>query len=184
MKFIFKLFAHLMVMAATLLGPGGVKAVVAPNLLLKQQLLLLLRRRRQRAPNLGACKRALLGFWALFLNPQRILRSAIVIKPSTLLRCHAALEPPAEARSNSPRTRQGSVGGEASWHPSAAGILCASEPDAIRGCGADGNGLGGRSTLGRVHCYGWALDASLKLKLEHDPPRVECPVDTRLLGQK
>jgi hypothetical protein len=77
MKLIFGLFAHLMVTMATLLGPGGLKAVVAQNLLLKQQLLLRRRRRRQRAPNLGACQRVLLGFWALFLNPKRILRSAV-----------------------------------------------------------------------------------------------------------
>src|ERR1017187_1845444 len=91
MKFIFGLFAHLMVTLATLLGPGGVKTVVAQNLLLKQQLLMV-RRRRRRAPNLGACQRVLLGFWSLFLHPQRILRSAVILKPSTLLRCHAALK--------------------------------------------------------------------------------------------
>jgi hypothetical protein len=68
MKFIFGLLAHLMVTVATLLGLGGAKAVVAQKLLLKQQLLRL-RRRRQRAPNLGACQRLLLGFWSLFLNP-------------------------------------------------------------------------------------------------------------------
>ena len=34
----------------------------------------------------------LLGFWALFLHPQRILRSAVIVKPSTLLRFHAALK--------------------------------------------------------------------------------------------
>jgi hypothetical protein len=36
MKFILGLFAHLMVTVATLVGPGGAKAVVAQNLLLKQ----------------------------------------------------------------------------------------------------------------------------------------------------
>ncbi len=91
MKFIFARFAHLMVTVATLLGPGGLKAVVAQNLLLKQQLLMR-RRRRQRAPNLGACQRVLLGFWALFLHPQQILQSAVILKPSTLLRCHAAIK--------------------------------------------------------------------------------------------
>jgi hypothetical protein len=91
MKILFGLFAHLMATVATLLGPGGVKAVVAQNLLLKQQLLMLQRRRR-RAPNLGACQRVLLGFWPLYLNRQRILRSAVIVKPATLLRCHAALK--------------------------------------------------------------------------------------------
>ena len=45
MKLIFGLFAHLMATVAALLGPGGVKAVVAQNLLLKQQLLMVRRRR-------------------------------------------------------------------------------------------------------------------------------------------
>ena len=91
MKAIFALLAYLMVTAATVLGPGGVKTFVAQNLLLKQQLLML-RRRCRRASNLGACQRVLLGFWTLFLNPQRILRNAVILKPSTLLRCHAALK--------------------------------------------------------------------------------------------
>jgi putative transposase len=36
--------------------------------------------------------RALLGFWSLFLSPRRIARSAIIVKPSTLLRFHNALK--------------------------------------------------------------------------------------------
>jgi hypothetical protein len=59
--------------------------------LLKQQLIIH-SRPRQRAPNLSATDRALLGFWSLFLNPRRIVRSAIIIKPSTLLRFHNALK--------------------------------------------------------------------------------------------
>jgi hypothetical protein len=43
-----------------------------------------------RVPNLSAKDRALLGFRSLFLNPRRIVRSAIIIKPSTLLRFHNA----------------------------------------------------------------------------------------------
>ena len=42
---------HLAVAAAKLCRPGGVRAVIAENLLLKQQLIVL-RRARQRAPNL------------------------------------------------------------------------------------------------------------------------------------
>jgi hypothetical protein len=34
----------------------------------------------------------LLGFWSLFLSPHHILRVAIIIKPSTLLRFHEALK--------------------------------------------------------------------------------------------
>ena len=85
------LLIHLFTTIAKLIGPGGVKAVVAESLLLKQQLLVL-NRSRQRAPNLSALDRFLLGFWSFFLSPRRILRTAVVIKPSTLLRFHEALK--------------------------------------------------------------------------------------------
>ena len=87
---IFLLFDFLTTLAK-LLRPGGGRAVIAENLLLKQQLIIH-SRSRQRAPNLSANDRALLGFWSLFLNPRRIVRSAIIIKPSTLLRFHNALK--------------------------------------------------------------------------------------------
>jgi putative transposase len=74
-----------------LLQPGGSRTVIAENLLLKQQLIIH-SRARERAPNLSAKDRALLGFWSLFLNRRRIARSAIIIKPSTLLRFHNALK--------------------------------------------------------------------------------------------
>jgi len=45
---------HLAVMTAKLCGPGGVRAVIAENLVLKQQLLVL-RRGRRRAPSLATC---------------------------------------------------------------------------------------------------------------------------------
>jgi putative transposase len=76
---------------AKLLQPGGSRAVIAENLILKQQLIIH-SRSRQRALNLSTQDRALLGFWSLFLNPRRIVRSAIIIKPCTLLRFHNALK--------------------------------------------------------------------------------------------
>jgi putative transposase len=85
------LMAHGLATLGTLLGPGGVKALVAQNLLLKHQLLIINRPRR-RAPNLCAFQRLLLGFWSLFLNPRRILRNAAILKPSTLLGFYAALK--------------------------------------------------------------------------------------------
>jgi transposase InsO family protein len=36
-------------------------------------------------------ERTLFGFWTLFLNPRRITRAAIIVKPSTLLKFHTAL---------------------------------------------------------------------------------------------
>ena len=60
------------------------------NLLLKPQLVLITRS-RQRAPNLSPFERCLLGLWTIFLNPRRITRAALLVNPSTLLRCHQAL---------------------------------------------------------------------------------------------
>ena len=83
------LLFHLLTTLAKLMRPGGSRAVIAENLLLKQQLIIH-RRSRLRAPNLSTQDRALLGFWSLFPNPMRIVRAAIIIKPSTLLSFHNA----------------------------------------------------------------------------------------------
>ena len=71
MKDLLLTLLHLAVMPATLCGPGGVRAVIAENLLLKQQLIVL-RRPRQRAPRLTASDRLLFGFGSLFLSPGRV----------------------------------------------------------------------------------------------------------------
>jgi transposase InsO family protein len=81
---------QLAVVAARLCGHGGVRAVIAENLLLKQQLIVL-RRGRQRAPNLTRSDRLMCGFWSLFLSPGRIQRVAVALRPSTLLAFHQAL---------------------------------------------------------------------------------------------
>jgi len=91
MRDVIYLLFHLLTTLAKLFRPGGSRAVIAENLLLKQQLIIH-SRSRQRAPNLSTQDRALLGFWSLFLNPRRIARSSIIIKPSTLLRFHNALK--------------------------------------------------------------------------------------------
>jgi len=85
------LILELLTTIARLFGPGGSRAIIAENLLLKQQLLVH-SRTRQRAPNLSVMDRTLFGFWTLFLSPRRIARSAILVKPSTLLRFHTALK--------------------------------------------------------------------------------------------
>ena len=90
MKAVLLILLHLAVTAAKLCGPGGVRAVIAENLLLKQQLIVL-RRPRQRAPNLTVGDRLLCGFGSLFLSPERIRRVAIGLRPSTLLTFHQAL---------------------------------------------------------------------------------------------
>ena len=91
MKEAILLTIHLLTTIAKLLGPGGGRSVIAENLLLKHQLLIH-SRSRQRSPNLSVSDRALLGFWTLFLNPRRMARAAILIKPSTLLNFHAAMK--------------------------------------------------------------------------------------------
>jgi putative transposase len=91
MRDVIYLLFQLLTTLAKLLRPGGSRTVIAENLILKQQLIIH-SRSRQRAPNLSTQDRALLGFWSLFLNPRRIARSAIIIKPSTLLRFHNALK--------------------------------------------------------------------------------------------
>ena len=84
------LFIHFIAALARLLRPGGARSIVAESLLLKHQLLIL-NRSRQRAPNLSASDRILAGWLALWLRPTRLLRSAIVLKPSTLLGLHQAM---------------------------------------------------------------------------------------------
>jgi putative transposase len=84
------LFLHLLTTAARLAGPGGARSVVAESLLVKQQLLIL-NRSRKRSPRLRLSDRIIAGFCALLMRPRRLLRSAIVLKPSTLFSLHRAL---------------------------------------------------------------------------------------------
>jgi transposase InsO family protein len=79
------LLIHLLTTVAKLLGPGGIKGIIAENLLLKQQRLIVCRP-RQRAPNLLARDRFLFGFFSL--RPGRIPKTAVGVRPSTLLRFH------------------------------------------------------------------------------------------------
>ena len=90
MRHLVVLFIHLLATLVRLLGPGGVRSLLAESLLLKHQLLIV-NRSRQRSPNLSASDRILAGLLALFVRPTRLLRSAIVLKPSTLLGLHKAL---------------------------------------------------------------------------------------------
>ncbi len=78
---------HLIHMIDRLLQPDGMKAVAAENLLLKKQLLVI-KRTRGKAPNLTTMDRFVFGWLAMMLSPKRLTRSAIIIKPSTLLSFH------------------------------------------------------------------------------------------------
>ena len=84
------LFLHLVLRSARFFEPSGARALLAENLLLKHQLLVLQRPRR-RAPNLHPLDRLLFGLWTGLLSPGRLLRTAVIVKPSTLLRFHRML---------------------------------------------------------------------------------------------
>ena len=84
------LFVHIIATLARLLGPGGIRSVVAESVLIKQQLLIL-NRSRHRSPNLRSSDRLVAGLCALLIRPARLVRSAIVLKPSTLLGLHQVL---------------------------------------------------------------------------------------------
>ena len=81
---------HLLVTIARLLGPGGARSVVDESLLVKHQLLIL-NRSRTRAPALHPADRIFAGLVSILMIPARLMRSAIVLKPSTILRFHKAL---------------------------------------------------------------------------------------------
>ena len=85
------LFVHLIVTLARLAGPGGVRSVIAESVLVKHQLVIL-NRSRKRAPHLRVSDRIVAGLCALLMRPARIIRSAITLKPSTLLNLHHALK--------------------------------------------------------------------------------------------
>ena len=84
-------FIHLLTTVARLAGPGGARSVIAESVLVKHQLLIL-NRSRKRSPGLGLADRTVAGLCALLMRPGRLMRSAIVLKPSTLLRLHRALK--------------------------------------------------------------------------------------------
>jgi hypothetical protein len=85
------LFIHLIVTLARLFGPGGMPSVVAESVLIKQQLLIL-SRPRVRSPNLRTSDSRVATLWALIMRLARLIRAAIVLKPSTLLSLHQAMK--------------------------------------------------------------------------------------------
>ncbi|HJR68945.1 MAG TPA: integrase core domain-containing protein [Gammaproteobacteria bacterium] len=84
------LLVHLIATLTKCLRPNGVRAVVAESLLLKQQLIVL-NRSRERAPNLRAVARVIAAGCAAFMSRARLLKSAVVLRPATILGFHRAL---------------------------------------------------------------------------------------------
>jgi len=90
MKSAVLLIVHSLVLIVKALRPGGVKAIIAENVLLRHQLAIL-SRSRQKAPNLHTSDRFLFGTLSLLISPRRLFTVAIIIKPATLLKFHRAL---------------------------------------------------------------------------------------------
>ena len=99
------LFVHLIVTVARLAGPGGIRSVVAESVHVRHQLLIL-NRSRTRAPNLCAFDRIVAGLCGLLMRPTRVLRSAIVLNPSTLLKLHHRLKKRKDGLLFSPQCRR------------------------------------------------------------------------------
>ena len=90
MRDIFTLFLHSIVTIIRLARPGGLRAVIAESVLMRHQVLIL-NRGRKRAPNLRSSDRIIAGLCTLMMRPARVLRSAVVLKTSTLLHFHKML---------------------------------------------------------------------------------------------
>src|SRR5215469_10003223 len=86
------LLVHLMVTVVRLAKPGGLRTVLAESVLCRHQLLIL-NRGRERAPNLRPSDRILAGLCTFFIRRARLFRSAIVLKPSTMLHLHQCVWP-------------------------------------------------------------------------------------------
>lgn len=69
---------------------NGAKTLAAENMLLRQQLVVV-RRKYKRAPNLTIYDRMIFSLCGAMIKPTRLVKTAIIIKPSTILAFHKAL---------------------------------------------------------------------------------------------
>src|SRR5215469_12111181 len=90
MRGIFTLILHAIVVIIRLARPGGLRSVVAESVLLRHQVLIL-NRGRTRAPNHRVADRVIAGLCTLLMRPARVLRSAIALRPSTVMHFHKML---------------------------------------------------------------------------------------------
>src|SRR5207247_82423 len=90
MRDILDLFVHVFVTVLRLARPGGFRSVIAESALVRHQLLIL-NHGRKRSPNLRGSDRIVSGLCTLLMRPARIVRSSIVLRPSTLLHFHQML---------------------------------------------------------------------------------------------
>ena len=71
---------HLLVLLAKSLKPGGIKSVIAENLMLKQQLIVMARTKLT-SPNLKASDRFIFGYLSLFISEPRRSLTAVIVPP-------------------------------------------------------------------------------------------------------
>src|SRR5262245_312729 len=90
MRDIFTLFMHAIVIIIRLARRGGLRSVLAESVLLRHHVLIL-NGGRQRAPNMRSADRVIGCLCTLLMRPARVLRSAIALKPSTLMHFHKML---------------------------------------------------------------------------------------------
>jgi putative transposase len=90
MRDVLILFVHLIGTFIRIATVGGIRSVIAESVLVKHQLLIL-NRSRKRAPNLRTWDRIIAGLCVALMRPARVIRSAIVLRPSTLLHFHHIL---------------------------------------------------------------------------------------------
>jgi putative transposase len=88
-KFI-TLLLHFIRIAIMLFKPNGTRSLMAENLMLRKQLVKL-SRKHQRSPRLSFADRVMLAVLIHFVKSSRLLKSAIIIKPATILKFHKAL---------------------------------------------------------------------------------------------
>src|SRR5262249_11610354 len=84
------LIAHVLSVLVRLAGTGGVLAGISESALLNHQLLIV-NRPRHRAPNRRVTDRFIVAVCSVFIRPARLVRSAIILKPSTILNFHRNL---------------------------------------------------------------------------------------------
>jgi hypothetical protein len=108
MRDISTLFLHAIVIVTRLGRPGGLRSVVAESVLMRHQVLIL-NRGRKRAPNLRSSDRIIAGLCTLLMRPAHVLRSAVLLKPSTLLHFHKMLTKQSTGCCFHPRAPDGQV---------------------------------------------------------------------------
>jgi len=83
------LILHFIRIILMLSRPQGIKTLLAENMMLRKQLIKL-SKRQKRAPKLSFIDRLFFTITAHFINPYRLIKSAIIIKPATIIKFHKA----------------------------------------------------------------------------------------------